>query len=258
LTNYYAPGFPEARGIVIAGNPDEAELLIVMRADEFHGIQRAALQRRVDIGRGHLGRDGAEPAEHLTGEAGDAELQPLEVVERPQFVAEPAAHLGAGVTRREAEDVVVAEQLGRQLIAAALLHPGQVLPGVQPEGQGGEEGEGGILAGVVVHWGVAALDGAGLHRIQHRKGRDDFAGREEADIESVVGELADPLGNPFPGAVEHVEVAREGRGEAPAHFRVGLGQGGGGEGEGRGSGRGTQDTATIHDVVCSGKARAAQ
>ena len=42
----------------------------------------------------------AELAQDLAGEAADAELQALEIVERLDLLAEPAAHLRAGAARQ--------------------------------------------------------------------------------------------------------------------------------------------------------------
>ena len=205
------PGLPEARRVVVAGDADEAELLVVVRADELHRVQRAALERGVDVGGGDLRRHRAQALEHLPARPAMRNFSPRRSSTRLDLVAEPAAHLRAGVARREAHDAVVAEQLRRELVAAAMLQPGEVLPRVQAEGQRGEEGEGGVLADVVVDRRVAGLDGAGLHRVQHLEARDDLAGGEEADLEAVLRQRRHPLGDALAGAEQHVEVARERR-----------------------------------------------
>ena len=51
--------FPPCRVVVVFRNLDEAERQIVIGADEFAGVDRAALQRRVDVAGGDLLR--AEP-----------------------------------------------------------------------------------------------------------------------------------------------------------------------------------------------------
>jgi hypothetical protein len=70
-------------------------------------------------------------------------------------------------------------------------HPSPHLPDGEAEGQVGEEGEGGLLAGEEQGGGLAALDGAGLHRVQHLEPGHDLPGREAADLELVVGEQRD-------------------------------------------------------------------
>ena len=62
------------------------------------------------------------------------------------------------------------------------------------ERHGRAEGEGRVLAEVVVGRGVAHLDGAVLHGVEHLQARHDLAGGEDADLELVVGQLADVLG----------------------------------------------------------------
>ena len=60
----------------------EAELLVVIGADPFAGVDRALLQRRIDVAAGELLRHDAELGEDRAGKAADAELEALEVVDR--------------------------------------------------------------------------------------------------------------------------------------------------------------------------------
>jgi hypothetical protein len=93
------------------------------------------------------------------------------------FLAEPAAHLGAGVAHREVDDVVAGVELAHQLQAVAFEHPGRHLAAVQAEGDGAVQREGLVLAEEVVRRGVAHLDGAVLHAVDDAEGRHQFAGR---------------------------------------------------------------------------------
>jgi hypothetical protein len=68
----------------------EAELLVVVGADPLAGIERALLQRRIDVAAGKLLRHDAEPGEDRAGKAADPELEALEVVDRLELLAEPA------------------------------------------------------------------------------------------------------------------------------------------------------------------------
>ena len=53
---------------------------------------------------------------------------------RLHFLAEPAAHLRAGVATQEVHDVVLSVELAHQLFAiAAIDHPGRELAGVHAE-----------------------------------------------------------------------------------------------------------------------------
>src|ERR1700719_4126531 len=98
---------------------------------------------------------------------------------------------------------------------------------------------------------MAALDGLVLHRIDDLQTRDDFAGGENADLELVVGDRRDSLGEVFTGAVDRVERLGKARRQAPLHLGYGLGDRGRGERAGS-SNRGAADTggaqkfATLH------------
>src|SRR5690606_8781048 len=117
----------------------------------------------------------------------------LEVVDRLDLLAEPAAHLATGVAGRDVDHVEVLVELPGQLEAAAVDHPGVLLARVHAERNGAGEGEGRILAEVVVGRGVAALHGAVLHGVEHLQPADDLAGREYLD-----GELASCSGRDSP------------------------------------------------------------
>ena len=74
--------------------------------------------------------------------------------------------------------VVLLQQLVEQLGAAAEAQPRIHLPRVQAERQRGAEGERRVLAEVVVERGVAHLDRAVLHGVEHLQAGDDLAGGE--------------------------------------------------------------------------------
>ncbi len=145
--------------------------------------------------------------------------------------------------------VVVAVELRRELGAAALAHPRRHLPRGEAEGDDGEEGEGGVLADVVVGRGLTALHRPRLHRVEHLQPGHDLAGGEGADLEAVLGELRDAARHVLGRAEQDVEAAREGAGQAPADLGIrGLGEGGGGKRSG-GGGRdrgGAEDLASVH------------
>src|SRR5262249_48271778 len=105
----------------------EAELLVVVRPDPFGGVDRALLQRRIDVAAGeHLGDD-THATDDVSGETEDAHLQSLEVVDRLDLLAEPPAHLRAGAAAREAGDVAVLVELAHQLAPATPAPPGILL-----------------------------------------------------------------------------------------------------------------------------------
>jgi hypothetical protein len=140
------------------------------------------------------------------------------------LLAEPAAHLGAGIAAQEVDDAVALEELAHQLLAAALLIPGGVLARGQAERHRAVEGEGGVLAEVIVGGGVAHFDGAGLDRIHDLQAGHDFAGGERADIEFAAGQFGHALGEGVGGTEDGVERFREAAGEAPVDGGQRLGQ----------------------------------
>ena len=115
---------------------------------------------------GDLLRHGAELRHHEAGEAGDAELQALEVGDRLDLLAEPAAHLGARVAARQAVHVVLGVELVQQVVAAALIQPGVHLARVEPEGERRADGEGRVLAEIVIRTGMGHLDGGIADRVR--------------------------------------------------------------------------------------------
>ncbi len=118
------------------------------------------------------------------------------------------------------DDVVLLVELVEQLLAAAQHVPGVVCCGMfRPNGTDGAEGEGRVLAEVVVGRGVADLDGAVLHGVEHLQARHDFAAGEDLDLELVVGHLGDDLGDHLGAAVDRVERLRKARRHAPFDFR---------------------------------------
>src|SRR5262249_33719827 len=133
---------PPAGIIVVLRDLVEAELLIVVGADPLGGVDRALLQCRIDVAAGDLLSDAAQPVDHQTGDTGDAEFQSLEIVDRPDLLAEPAPHLCTGGAADDAVNVVALVELGEQLAPAAPVYPGILLARIGAERNGSIEGEG--------------------------------------------------------------------------------------------------------------------
>ena len=76
-----------------------------------------------------------------------------------------------------------------------------------------------LLADIEIDRRLGALDGAALHRIEGLQAADELARREGLDLELVVGRLGDVAGEGLGGAEDGVELAREARGQPPAHLR---------------------------------------
>src|SRR5258708_4859731 len=228
--------FPPARVVIELRDLREAELLVVIRTDPLRRVDRALFERRVDVAARDLLRDHAELAEDHAAEPGDPELETLEVLDRLDLLAEPAAHLRAGVAGRDRVDVVVLEEVRQQLAAAAEGLPRRLLARVEAERNGAVEAEGRVLADVVVARRMAELDRAGLDGIENLQARHQLARREDADLEFAAGRVGHSLGQDLRGPVQGVETLREAGRKAPADLRR-LGNGGSGQRTGR---RGTQ------------------
>src|SRR4029077_16986947 len=124
----------------------------------FGSVDRALLQCRIDVtGRKLLRHDADALYDPADDAAADAHLQAFEVFDGLDFLAEEAAHLRAGISRREADDVEFGHQLVHQLFAVAEAKPGIHLTRVETERERRAEGEGRVLPGIVVAGGVADL-----------------------------------------------------------------------------------------------------
>src|SRR5471030_2741619 len=172
------PAFPPARVVVVLADLVETELLVVIGADPFGRIDGPLLERRIDVARAELLRYRAHLGDHGPGESADAHLEALPIGRRLHLLAEPAAHLRAGVAAGDVVDAVALVELAQQLESAAEELPRGHLAGVEAEGNGGAQGKRGILAPIVVRRGVAALDGSALHVVEYLQGRNDLAAGE--------------------------------------------------------------------------------
>ncbi len=215
----------------------QAEPLVVVGADPLGGVELLALQGRVDLGTRDRLRLHAELGEHLPAHAADPELQPLQVGEALDLAAEPAAHLGAGVAARQADQPGLGEDLGEQFGGAARLPPRGGAPGIEAEGHRGRQREGRILGHAEGRRPVAHLDGAGGHGVEQALGRDRLAGPLNLDLEAPVGGLRDDPAERLGRAVQDVEGLGVGGGQPPAQLRGGFGPGRRGERTGERRGR---------------------
>ena len=90
-----------ARNVHVLGDLVEAELLVIVRPDPLGRIERALLQRRIDVAAGDLLRHDTELGEHASAEARDAHLHAVEIGRRLDLLAEPAERLATGIARRD-------------------------------------------------------------------------------------------------------------------------------------------------------------
>ena len=217
--------FPESRVVVVLRDLVEAEFLVVVGTDPFGGVDGAFLERRIDVRPADQLRHDAQLGEDQPRHAADAELEALQVGDRLDLLAEPAAHLAAGIACRDRDAAVLLEQRLHRLAPAAEMPPGVVLAGIHAEAHRGAKRERRILAEVVIGRRVPELHGARLHGVEHLQRRDDLAGGKGADGELSVGDLAHAPGDQLGAAVQRVEALRPARGEAPLDARLRLGDG---------------------------------
>ena len=148
--------------------------------------------------------------------------------------------------------VIVLEELVHEGATAAMIHPGILLAGIQPEWHRSVEGEGRVFAHVVVIGSVTAFDRTGLDSVQHLQTGHDFAGGKNADRELAAGCRIHAVGDNFTGTVNGVEALRETRSHAPADFRLALGDcrgrkaGGNTHTAGAGKGSAFKELASLH------------
>ena len=243
-----AAAFPPAGVVVVFRDLVEAELLVVVGADPFRGVDRALLERRIDVAAGDLLRHAAKLGKNGPGEAADAHLEAVEVGGRLDLLAEPAAHLRPGIAGRKRDDIKFLVKVVHQFHAAAEIHPGVLLPGIEPERHGAAEGKGRILAEIIIGRGVAHLDGAVLHRVGSGKAGHDLAGGKNLNLEFVVGRFSHRLGEDLRRAIDGVERFREARGQPPFELGHGLRDRGlGDRGGGGGKPRRLQELTTFHE-----------
>jgi hypothetical protein len=240
--------FPPARRIVVLGDFVEAKLFVIIGANPLGGIDRATLKRRIDVATGNLLGDNAQTCDHRAAGAADAHLDALEILERTDFLAPPAAHLGAGVAAFEGDDIVLAEEFVEQLLAAAVDHPCVLRTLRHQERHGRCDAESRILAEIVVDCGVRHFDRACRNGIDRLEAANDFACAKGLDLEAPIGHFLDVLCDRFRRTIDCVERLRKTRGQTPLEGWHGLGDGRHGHGGGSAGDCGTlQKLTTLHE-----------
>src|SRR5690606_18862493 len=170
----------------------------------------------------HLLRLDAEPGEHLPTHAADAELEPLQIIDRPDLLAEPAAHLRAGVAHDEAMDVERVEGLVDDLSPASDVPPRMLMARIEPERDTGSERQHRRPVGIEVGGRLRTLYRPVSHRVERPEPRGDCTRRMRLDREPAVCRLRDIAREPLRRAEDDVEPAREGRCEPPFELRFCL------------------------------------
>ena len=212
--------FPPAGVVIVRSHLVEAELLVVVRPNPFCRVDGAFFERLVNLAAGNVLRHRAHAFEHFAGKAADAHLQTLDVVQRLDFLAVPAAHLRAGVAAWKADDVVLGIELAHQLQAVAFVHPCGHLARVQAKRNRAADGEGFVLAEEVIRRGVRHFHRAALHTVDHPERGHQLTGRVGRNLELAAGHVADLLGEHFGRAENGVERLWKARRQPPTDVRL--------------------------------------
>src|SRR5690606_27769511 len=125
--------FNKTRNVVVLGDLVIAKCEIVVGSDEFDGIECTGLQSLERIAGSHVGDARSKLLPDLSAEAGRTEAQTLEVGQARQFIAEPAACLGSGITRQECTNAELIIDLVPDLLTAEIADPGGELARAHPE-----------------------------------------------------------------------------------------------------------------------------
>ncbi len=210
----------QARAVIVRGGLVEAEGEVARRAGELGRVHRPALQGRQGLARRQRHLDDAHGGIEHAAEPRHAKAQALEVGNRMQLLAEPAAHRHAGIARHERLRAEPGIELVPERLAAAMLDPGHVLEGGQAEGHGEEELGDRHLAGPEDRRRVAELGHPLAHRVQHLEGRHELTGGMELDLDGTAAHGLDALAEPTCGDPRPRQVLRPGGHHAPALGRL--------------------------------------
>ena len=111
-------------------------------------------------------------------------FRPLEILDGLDLLAEPAAHLRAGVAARQPVDVVLLEELVHLRNAVVLVLPGILHARVGTERRRAWQRERHVLADEVIGGGLAHLDRTVLHGVSGLERRHDLARGEGLNLEA--------------------------------------------------------------------------
>ena len=151
----------QPRSVVIFRGPLQPELAVEIGAYEFGGVDHTALQRREDFAHRQQPDVNADRLVHAPGEAWNAHLQALEVIQFLDRLLEPPGHLHPCIATQEQHQVKAVVRFAPKLQAAAVVHPAVESLKVEPERDGCEILTGEKFAGPEIGIGVIHLDSSG-------------------------------------------------------------------------------------------------
>ena len=241
--------FPKARVVVMLGDLVQTQLQIVIGADPLGRVNRAFFQRLVNLAAGNVLWNDTQTLQHAAGESTATELQTLEVRNRVDFLAVPAAHLHAGIAHGEVDDSNFSEVLTQKLQAVALVHPRCHLAAVQSEWNRAIKRVGGVFAEEIVRRRVGHLDGSIGHAVKHAKSRHQLARSMGGDRETSAREFSHFFGEHIAHAKQSVQRLGETGSTAPAQSGLRMNSGGNARREHTGQASVSDNRTTIHTML---------
>ena len=139
----------------------EANTVVDTGAAVFKRVENPTFHILINLAAGASDHSASHLGDHLSPDAGGAELKPLEVLQGEHGLVKPAEQLGrAEATRSDSVNIesLAVVHLLPQLQPAALIHPGHHFPGAKASRVQVEQVSGNpYLTGVVVRTGESGI-----------------------------------------------------------------------------------------------------
>src|SRR6266404_1283430 len=113
----------KTRPVIKLGDLVKTKRQVVIGSDPFGTINGAGLQGAKDILTRQLYNRDTELCQSVATLAGQAEFQPLEILDGFYLATEPAAHLDTGIAGQKRLDAIFGIELVPQFLAAAEIDP---------------------------------------------------------------------------------------------------------------------------------------
>ena len=115
--------FPPTGVVVVGSHFIEAQLLVIVGTNPFSRINRAFFQGLVNLTTGDVLWHATHALQDTASKTTNTDFHTLDVGNRFDFFAVPAAHLGTGIAAGEVNHVELGVELTHQLQAIAFVHP---------------------------------------------------------------------------------------------------------------------------------------
>ena len=207
--------FVDTGSVVVGSNLVETHGKIDIRSRPFGGIEDTCLERGQNLASGQVDRDDAKLVQHVRAETWNSHFQPVQVIDRVDFLAEPTPHVGAAGASQKATNAEAGVEFVPKGLPAAVLNPGIVLRRRQAARNRAKEGHRTVLRDPVVGRVVAAVGDAVANGIERLKSRHKLSSGVEFDGEATVRHLGDGVGDPLRAHADGRQIARPTRDHAP-------------------------------------------